>query len=112
MARSTLQRIYDALPGTAQDLVLRVAGVRSYRLRFGADFRRALGELGALDGASADAIASDQERRLRQTVSHAAATVPYYRELFRRAVAPEAHNRGRGFPKGAGRRPPLGNGAR
>ena len=84
MARSTLQRIYDALPGTAQDLVLRVAGVRSYRLRFGADFRRALGELGALDGASADAIASDQERRLRQTVSHAAATVPYYRELFRR----------------------------
>ena len=60
------------------------AGWNSYRNRFGAPFQRILEELIRSDFLDAEASREDQERRLRNTISWAAETVPHYREMFRR----------------------------
>ncbi len=84
MARGWLHDLYDRLPLPAQEWFVILAGWRSYRQRFGAPFRRILAELRESDFRDAEAVRADQSRRLRETVSWAARTVPYYRELFRR----------------------------
>jgi phenylacetate-CoA ligase len=84
MAGTALQTFYDRLPIPLQELAISAVGWRSYRVRFGAPFRSALRELQQTDGLGADAMRADQERRLREMVRWAAATVPYYRDLFRR----------------------------
>ncbi len=94
MAHAFAQRWYERLPIPAQGLVVAAAGWRSYRARFGAPFRRTLAELRETDRLGADALRADQERRLARTVTWAAATVPYYRELFRREGIDPASIRG------------------
>jgi phenylacetate-CoA ligase len=82
MTRPSLRAVYDRLPIAAQELLVAAAGWRSHRARFGAPFRRVLHELRETDALDADGVRRDQERRLREMVAFAAATVPYYRELF------------------------------
>jgi len=90
VARGVLQELYDRLPPTVQDMFVATAGWRSYRARFGSHFRANLRELSRTDFLSADEVQADQARRLADLVRWAAATVPYYRELFRReGIDPE-----------------------
>jgi phenylacetate-CoA ligase len=91
MERFSFQSLYDRLPVTAQQWLVSAAGWRSYRIRFGAPFRRILQELRQSDRMDADAVRADQERRLREMVRWAATTVPYYRDLFaREGVDPDS----------------------
>jgi phenylacetate-CoA ligase len=81
---SRIRVVYERLPVVLQELVVAAAGWRSYRNRFGPAFHRILGELEASDGFDAARVRADQEQRLQSIVRFAAATVPYYRTLFRR----------------------------
>jgi phenylacetate-CoA ligase len=93
-ARSSLRALYDRLPVSVQEVLVYAAGWRSYRDRFGAAFWRALEELEQADRWPAERVREDQDRRLREGVAWAAATVPYYRELFRREGIDPAAVRG------------------
>jgi len=77
------QQVYDRLPVSFQELAVDLAGWRSYRNRFGSEFRRILETIRRSDFSDEAAIRIDQERRLRETVRWATETVPYYRRLFR-----------------------------
>jgi phenylacetate-coenzyme A ligase PaaK-like adenylate-forming protein len=91
MARFSLQSLYDRLPVAAQQMLVSAAGWRSYRARFGPPFRRILQELRQTDRWGPDEIRADQDRRLREMVQWAVATVPYYQRLFRdEGVDPES----------------------
>jgi phenylacetate-CoA ligase len=84
MAGFSLQALYDWLPVSAQQMLVSAAGWRSYRYRFGAPFRSILQDLKRSDFWSPEQIRDDQDRRLREMVQWAAATVPYYANVFRR----------------------------
>lgn len=87
----SLRKLYAALPQSAQAAVVRWAGYRAARKRFGPRFERALATLRRLDRAGAEAVRSDQDRRLRDMVRWAARTVPHYRDQFRReGIDPES----------------------
>ena len=84
MARGILKDLYDRLPPGVQEMCVATAGWRSHRARFGSQFRSKLRELSRTDFQNADDVRIDQEHRLAEMVGWAAATVPYYRHLFRR----------------------------
>lgn len=92
--RFSFQALYDSLPVSMQQMLVSAAGWRSYRYRFGAPFRRILEDLHRSDFWSAEQIRDDQDRRLRELVQWAAATVPYYQRLFRREGIDPASIRG------------------
>jgi len=96
MARIPVGLVYERLPIGVQELVVSVAGWRSFRRRFGKRFEAILRELEATDLRSEDEVRADQDRRLRETVRWAAATVPHYRESFRKAGVEPASIRGCG----------------
>jgi len=83
MASARTRSLYGRLPVGLQQIVVAVAGWRSYRDRFGPRFREILAELETNDRLGSEAVRDDQERRLREAVRHAAASVPFYRERFR-----------------------------
>lgn len=95
MARFPIRSLYEQLPVGVQEVLVSVAGWRSFRRRFGARFGEILRELEASDLRSEDEVRADQDRRVREIVQWAADTVPYYRESFRRAGLDPASIRGR-----------------
>lgn len=82
------------MPIALQDALVSWEGARAFRKRLGAPFRAALADLERRDRATAEAVHEDQDRRLREIVAWAAATVPYYRECFRREGIDPASIRG------------------
>ena len=90
MAPHSTRSLYGRLPIALQNVLVAVAGWRSYRVRFGPEFRRLLEDLKRLDFNSDSQVRDDQNRRLRDIVRWAATSVPYYRDLFRReGIDPE-----------------------
>ena len=83
MARTT-QVFYDSLPIPLQEVLVSIAGWRSFRQRFGTPFRQAFLELQRTDENDAEAVAEDQNRRLRDIIEWASRTVPHYRDVFRK----------------------------
>lgn len=94
MAPSLRRRLYGRLPIAVQNALVSWEGARAYRRRFGAPFRAALADLEGRDRADQAAVREDQDRRLREIVRWAAATVPHHRELFRREGVDPASIRG------------------
>jgi phenylacetate-CoA ligase len=81
---TTPQALYGHLPIMLQELLVSVAGWRSFRQRYGSPFAYSLSTLQRSDFLSKDEVQLDQEQRLRATIQWAVRTVPYYRDLFRR----------------------------
>lgn len=84
------ERIYMRLPVPLQNLGCSLEGLRIQRKRYGAGFRRELTEAERRSTLSHVEVSELRDRRLRAFVRHCAATVPYYRNLFRElGVRPE-----------------------
>ena len=79
----SLERIYLRLPIPLQNLGCTLEGFRIQQKRYGAGFRRELAEAERRSALSQEKICELRDRRLRAFVAHCAATVPYYRNLFR-----------------------------
>lgn len=82
MGPDTATRLYAALPASLQDAAITVAGIRSYRERYGGTFREVLASLKLSEWWDAEEIATYQRNRLAIIVGHAFANVPYYRRVF------------------------------
>jgi phenylacetate-CoA ligase len=80
-----LERFYLGLPITLQHLVCSLEGWRIQRTRYSREFYRVLDEFESRSFWPADRIREYRDRRLREFVRHAAVTVPFYRDRFRRA---------------------------
>jgi phenylacetate-CoA ligase len=78
------ERLYANAPVWAQNLMCGVYGGRLARRRYGRAYASVERDVLARDRGSADELYEYQCRRLRRLVDHAAARVPYYRELFAR----------------------------
>jgi phenylacetate-CoA ligase len=78
------EAIYLRLPITLQHLGCSLVGWRTQRTRYGGEYPRILAEVEARTYWSPEDIMAFRNRRLAAFVSHAAATVPFYAELFRR----------------------------
>lgn len=83
MAAPFYRNLYGAMPVSIQEALVSGAGWLSYRNRFGSPFEQAVRELRRTDEFGVDDMHADQERRLQRMIRWAAATVPYYRDLFR-----------------------------
>lgn len=84
------ERLYLRLPVPLQNLGCSLAGLRIQRKRYGAGFRRGLTEAERRSTLFHEEVCELRDRRLRAFVRHCAATVPYYRNLFRElGVRPE-----------------------
>ncbi len=77
------ERIYLRLPVPLQNLGCSLEGLRIQQKRYGAGFRRQLAEVERRSTLSHAEVCELRDRRLRAFVRHCAATVPYYRNLFR-----------------------------
>lgn len=79
-------RIYQLAPAPLQTLFLNAIAWRKHRYRFTGDIaRERRHRMRALERAPREEIERDQLDRLRTLVAHASATIPYYKESFRRA---------------------------
>lgn len=78
-----LRRMLHASPPLLRDLAATAYGFRHRRRKYGEHFRHSLAELSESQWWSTDQHAAVQMERLRRFVARAAATVPYYRRLFR-----------------------------
>ena len=77
-----LQDIYAALPAPLQHAAASVYGARLDLRRYSGDYRRRERGAFARDRWGAAQMGDFVNQRLRRTVEHAAAYVPYYRDLF------------------------------
>lgn len=77
-----LRHIYEASPQLVKDLMATGYGLRLRRRKYGAHFHQYLQELTQSQWWSDEQLAEYQNRRLQRFVQHAAAKVPYYRDLF------------------------------
>ena len=78
--RSPAMRWYEAAPIWAQELMVTGYGALLWHRRHGPEHDRALAELRRADGWPLAAHQEHQLHLLRRLVSHAAATVPFYRD--------------------------------
>jgi phenylacetate-CoA ligase len=86
----SLKRIYEASPPFVKDLIASGYGHRHRRRKYGDHFHRHLAALSESQWWSSEQQESTQAERLQRFIQQAAATVPYYRELFRsRAILPD-----------------------
>lgn len=80
---ATLTGLYKRLPVFAQELGLAAAGLCVTIVRYNRRYDRFLDEAIVRDGWTPDETRSYRDAEVRRFVQHAAATVPYYRDLFR-----------------------------
>lgn len=80
---SLCEALYRNLPTLAQHLACSAEGWRIRRTRYNEGFASLLEKLEARSKWSSNEIAAFRDGALRKFVLHSAATVPYYRELFR-----------------------------
>ena len=78
-----LERLYLRLPTSLQNLGCTLEGFRIQKKRYGTGFRRRLSEAERRSGFFDEQSREFRDDRLRAFVAHCAATVPYYRSLFR-----------------------------
>jgi phenylacetate-CoA ligase len=84
------QQIYDRAPYWLQHLLLNSHALRIHLERYGTSFRHASEELQKTQWFPPDKIQRYQTKRLRDLISHAYQTVPFYRELYdKHGVRPE-----------------------
>ncbi len=84
------EALYHRMPISAQHAVCSLVGWRIQHTRFGSGFTQQLLAAEQRQRWSSDQMLVFRDRRLQNFVRHAAATVPYYRELFREhGVNPE-----------------------
>ena len=74
--------IYSALPWRIQNIACTVIGSHLYRQRYNKFFWQQLHDLTRSDYWGSEELKFLQLCRLRETVYHALATVPYYRETL------------------------------
>lgn len=79
-----LEATYHRLPLWLQNAALSGFGYYVANKRYNAAFSRALRDMQARDGWSADRLQQYLDDTVRSFVHHAATTVPYYRALFKR----------------------------
>jgi len=79
-----LQDAYAALPAPLQHAAASAYGARLNLRRYSGDYRRRERDAFARERWSAGETAEFVDARLRRVVAHAAAYVPYYRDLFAR----------------------------
>jgi phenylacetate-CoA ligase len=78
------ESLYSRLPVPMQNAAISWEGRRIQRRRFGAAFQRTLAECQPRTFWNREQTEQYRDERLRQAVRRAAATTPYYRELFAR----------------------------
>jgi len=78
-----LENIYHKLPIALQNIGCSLVGWKICRTRFGPPFWRHLQQAEQRAKWSDDRLLAYRDQRIREFVAHAAATVPYYRRLFR-----------------------------
>ena len=81
------QFVYDKLPVPLQDVACSAEGWRIRWDRYNHDFFRRLVDAERRDGFSADELMLYQAVRVQEFIRHAATTVPYYQNLFRKIGA-------------------------
>jgi phenylacetate-CoA ligase len=87
---NSLKRFYEASPPLIKDMIASGYGLRHRRRKYGVYFRRHLEALSRSQWWSTDEHERAQAERLQRFVQMAAASVPYYRELFAsRCIRPE-----------------------
>lgn len=77
------ERLYARLPVLAQHIAVSAFGYRIEHRRYNRDFDRLLTEATERLSWSQERVEAYRDRRLSAFVAHAAATTPYYRQLFR-----------------------------
>jgi len=77
---SRLHALYDHFPAPARTIMTSARGWLLSNIRYSANTFRYLEELRRHDNWTADEIATYQLKSLQQSVSHAQATVPYYKD--------------------------------
>lgn len=77
-----LNQVYGYAPGILRDAMATTYGWLMARKRYGKYFQQYLNEFSETQWFSREQIVEIQNRRLRRLVEHAAAHVPYYRQLF------------------------------
>ncbi len=82
MSTNFLQILYDASPALIQTMMLNMYAGGVHKERYGKVFRNVASELEKTQYFSADQIDEYQQRRMREIVTQAYGSVPYYRELF------------------------------
>ena len=80
--REGMEDVYRRVPAFLQNLALSGYGLHTRLTRYNGRFYRLLEELQARDVWSGERTTDFLQSRLQGFVQHAAATVPYYRELF------------------------------
>lgn len=75
--------LYKRLPVPAQNAALNAVGLHVRFVRYNGRYDRLYRETMARDAWSSEQTRSDLDEQIRLFVRHAAATVPYYRDLFR-----------------------------
>lgn len=90
------ETVYRLLPVGLQHLACSLEGWRIRRGRYNADFRERLAAAEERAKLSPERMAAFRDDRLRAFVRHAATSVPYWRELFRRTGIDPGDIRGLG----------------
>ena len=78
------EALYAKLPIPLQNRVVTLEGRRLRRRRFNAEFHEILARYRQRETCVPEQTNACRDRRIREFVEHAATTVPYYRQLFRR----------------------------
>lgn len=87
---STLETVYAKLPVSFQNMACSYEGWKIRRTRYAPEFYRVLAEVEARSRWSQEEMEAYRDARLRAFVQHAAATTPYYKELFQQlGIRPE-----------------------
>ena len=77
-----LQSFYDRAPAFAQNLLLTAYSYKLDKQRYGGDYQRFYDFLTKSQRFTRQELIAYQDEKLRELVTHAYTTVPYYRELF------------------------------
>ena len=77
-----LERSYNLLPISLQNVIISIWGMRTRRQRHGKYFYEMLRFLKESEWWSQEQICDFQDRKLQQIVHHAYESVPYYRQMF------------------------------
>ena len=79
-----IEAVYVKLPIALQNWVVTLEGARLRWRRYNAEFRIMLAQYQQRERWTCEQVAAWRDRCVQQFVEHAVATVPYYRQLFRR----------------------------
>ncbi len=82
MPSTTSERVYEKMPVPLQNVACSLKGFQLRRQRYNRTFRDTLRFLSESDRWDSDTQQRYEQHQLRRIVTHAAETVPYYRDLF------------------------------